>query len=62
MNPKRNTSYTPRWLERLLSREGKGAYGSSKHARGRTASPRAEAQRRKTRKTAKASRQKNRGK
>jgi len=30
-----HASSMPRWLEKLLAREGRGARGSSKHARGR---------------------------
>ena len=30
-----HASSLPRWLKRMLAREGKGAYGSSKHQRGK---------------------------
>ena len=62
MNPKRNASYTPRWLERLLAHEGKGAFGSSKHGRGHMNSPTWASHRRTRRKIAARSRRINRGK
>jgi len=55
------TSYTPKWLKRLIARDGKGAFGSSKHARGRTKPRNWKAAKKKTRLCAKMSRRANRG-
>jgi len=61
METKHQFGYTPKWLKRLIARDGKGAFGSSKHARGRTKPPDWEAAKKKTRLQAKKSRRANRG-
>ena len=52
--------FMPQWLERLIAREGKAAYSSSKHARGRRKPRHWRKKKRAARKRARKSRRRNR--